>query len=611
MSSTITGVGSGFDIESWVSQLVSAKKTSSLTPLQTKLESLQKTDSTISSIKTKFTTLQSALKAFTTTIYNSSSDMWTNTTITSSNDAYATAISTGSVASANVDLQIEQIATSTIAKSANSLGTISKENIESAKFVNLANGQAKAGTFSMFLDGKEYKIEIAQSDTVQDVIDKINTASDGKIQASVDDSGNFSIKAYKEQVVDGSTTYVEDTSANLMIGSGGDTSNIVTALKLNEKDGSGYKSAYPVSLVNTSAAMVSQESGLGEIKFFDEDGNPAQTGKITINGVDFEINETTTLNNLISRINGNSDANVKASYDSLTNKLVLTSTQTGQSNISLSEEGTNLLTVLGLTEGEGENEKLAEGSQTLGQNAIAYINGNKVISSSNTITGEASGIANLSITIKKPTSDYSNNEKDDKNVTLDISPDYTEVKEALNTFVKAYNDLVTTIRTETSSSGNIGHDSSLNSLLNNIRGVTSAISDNDGAFSMLAEIGISTSKSDAVNLTIDEEKLDKALSEDFESVKMLLSDGYTSKTDNGIFDQMLVDIENALDFENGYFANKSDSIQSQITSMNSRIERATNRITSYEERLYKQFNKMDSIISALNSQLSAFSSYLG
>ena len=92
---------------------------------------------------------------------------------------------------------------------------------------------------------------------------------------------------------------------------------------------------------------------------------------------------------------------------------------------------------------------------------------------------------------------------------------------------------------------------------------------------------------------------------------MLLSDGYTSKTDNGIFDQMLVDIENALDFENGYFANKSDSIQSQITSMNSRIERATNRITSYEERLYKQFNKMDSIISALNSQLSAFSSYLG
>ncbi len=611
MSTTITGVGSGFDIESWVSQLVSAKKTSMLTPLQEKLQTLQKTDSTVSSLKTKFSTLQSALKTFTTTIYNSSSDMWTNTTITSSNDAYATAVSTGSVASANVNLQIEQIATSTTAKSVNSLGTISKENIESAKFVNLANGQAKAGTFSMFLDGKQYEIEIGQDDTVKDVIDKINTVSDGRIQASVDDSGNFSIKAYKEQVIDGATSYIEDTSANLMIGSGGDTSNIVTALKLNEKDGSGYKSSYPVSLVNTSVAMVSEESGLGGVKFFDEDGNPAESGKITINGIDFEINETTTLNNLISRINGNSDVNVKASYDSLTNKLVLTSTQTGQSNISLTEEGTNLLNVLGLTQGQGEDERLADGSQTLGQNAIAYINGNRVVSSSNTITGDASGIANLSITIKKPTSDYSNNEKDDKDVTLEISPDYKEVKEALNTFVDAYNDLVTTIRTETSSSGSIGHDSSLNSLLNNIRGITSAVSDNDGMFSMLAEIGISTSKTDAVNLTIDEEKLDKALSEDFESVKMLLSDGYTSKTDNGLFDQMLVDIENALDFENGYFATKSDSVQSQITSMNSRIERATTRITSYEERLYKQFNQMDATIAALNSQLSTFSTYIG
>ena len=37
MSATITGVGSGFDIDSWVSQLVSAKESSLLTPLETKL----------------------------------------------------------------------------------------------------------------------------------------------------------------------------------------------------------------------------------------------------------------------------------------------------------------------------------------------------------------------------------------------------------------------------------------------------------------------------------------------------------------------------------------------------------------------------------------------
>jgi flagellar capping protein FliD len=50
---------------------------------------------------------------------------------------------------------------------------------------------------------------------------------------------------------------------------------------------------------------------------------------------------------------------------------------------------------------------------------------------------------------------------------------------------------------------------------------------------MLAEIGINTSRTDAVKLSIDSSKLDEALSKNFDSVKNLLSDGYTSKTDNG------------------------------------------------------------------------------
>ena len=41
MSSTITGLGSGFDINSWVEQLVAAKESTMLTPLQTKLTNLQ------------------------------------------------------------------------------------------------------------------------------------------------------------------------------------------------------------------------------------------------------------------------------------------------------------------------------------------------------------------------------------------------------------------------------------------------------------------------------------------------------------------------------------------------------------------------------------------
>lgn len=607
MSATITGLGSGFDIDSWVSQLVAAKTSTTLTPLQSKLQNLQNKSTAVSSLKTKFSNLQSSLQAFTKIIYDSSSDMWTNTKIESSNSAYATATSTGSVATGNVNLKVEQVATATTAKSANSLGTITKDNVQDAQFTNLANGQAKAGTFSMFLNNKEYNIEIKEDDSLKDVMDKIKDVSGGKIQADVDDNGVFSIKAYKE--IDGE--FVVDKDANLVLGSGKDTSNVVSALKLHSKAGTyGHSSLYPTSIVNTSVAMVKSSSGLGNVQFFDENGQAVQSGKITINGVDFAVDTGTTLNGLIAKINGNSDVNVKASYDSLTNKLILTSTQTGQNNISLSEEGTNLLNVLGLTTGTGEDEILAEGSQTLGQNAIVHINGNRVVSTSNTITGESSGISNLSITVKKPTSEYSLNKDDEAEINLDVQQDFTAVKEALTNFVTAYNDVVNTTKNYTKTDGAIGHDTALNSILGSLRGLTSKISDNDGSFSMLSDIGISATRGDINNLSIDEKKLDKVLSENFDSVKNLLSDGYVNKADTGLFDSLLNSVNDVLDTENGYFTNKDTSLQSQISSMNTRIDRANRSLTSYETRLMKQFNAMDSTIAALQAQLTTFQSYI-
>ena len=162
-----------------------------------------------------------------------------------------------------------------------------------------------------------------------------------------------------------------------------------------------------------------------------------------------------------------------------------------------------------------------------------------------------------------------------------------------------------------SSSGAIGHDSTLNSILSSMRSLTSDVSDNDGMYTMLAQIGISASSADTTKLTIDEKKLDEALTKNFDSVKLLLSDGYTSKEDNGLFDKLLKDVSSVLDVENGYFSQKSSSLESQINSMNDRIERANTKIANYEARITKQFNAMDSTISALNSQLSSFMSYFG
>ena len=89
-----------------------------------------------------------------------------------------------------------------------------------------------------------------------------------------------------------------------------------------------------------------------------------------------------------------------------------------------------------------------------------------------------------------------------------------------------------------------------------------------------------------------------------------MSDGYTLKNDNGLFDNILTTVSSVLDSEKGYFVTQNESVQSQIDSMNNRIERANARLSAYEVRIAKQFNKMDSTISALSSQLSTFQAYI-
>lgn len=596
-TSTITGVGSGFDIDSWVSQLVSAKQSSTVKPLETKLNNLNTKNTALSGLQTKFQTLKTSLEAFTKTIYGRSGDMWSNSNVTSSNDSYVTASTNGSVAAGDINLRIEQLATATTAKTVGSIGQITQDTFNTTKFKSIANGQAKTGTFSVFLNDRQYQIDIKDNDTLKDVTDKIKNATkdssgNNTINATVDENGKLTI----------STVNADDT---LTLGSSGDKSNFATVLKLYKNDGSNsYTSEYGISSFNADKTFASGESGIDGLVFEDD-------ASITINGEEFKVKAGMSLNNLISNINGNSDVKVNASYDSLTNKFILTSTETGEHNISLSENGTNLLQKLGLTEADGDGEKLKSGSQTLGQNAIAYINGNKVVSSSNTITGEASGISNLSINIKKQTSEFSGDDKGEKEITLSVEPDYTEIEEALQTFVDAYNDVVTSTKSATASSGSIGNDPSLTNILSSIRGITSMVGSNDGSLSLLSQIGISTSSSDSTKLSIDKTKLEKSLKENFDSVKSLLSDGYESKVDNGLFDRLLEKVNFALDKDNGYFTQKSNVISSQISSMNTRIERANTQLTKYQERITKQFNNMDSTIAALNAQLSKLTSILG
>ena len=169
--------------------------------------------------------------------------------------------------------------------------------------------------------------------------------------------------------------------------------------------------------------------------------------------------------------------------------------------------------------------------------------------------------------------------------------------------------LANTIKKTTTSDGTIGSDATLRSLSSSLKSILSGTGDNEGMYSLLSQIGISTSNNDISNISIDNKKLKEALSENLYSVKQLLSDGYTSQTDNGIFDKMANVLTSVMDNQSGYFNTYTDSINNQISSLNRRIENANSRLSSYQINMTNKFNKMDSVMASLTAQLSTFHSY--
>ena len=580
MSIQFSGLGSGLDYSSWIEQLVAAKQSSTVTPLETKLKELQNQSSALSTLKTTFGELQSALKTFTDVMTGTSNDIWGKTNVTSSADKYVTATSASGLATGDIKVSVEQLATNTVAQ-----GTINPGKLitSDTKYSEVGNNQSKGGTFSFYVDNKRYEIEIDKTnDTLGDIANKINDAAGGKVDAKINDDGTFEISATNGE--------------KISVGAFSDTSNFASIMKLTETTDTGVKSAYVQTSFLTNKPLTSETSGLSEL---------ISEGTISINGVDFEITSSTSLQDLINKINSTEEAKVSAKYDTLTNKLVFTSTETGEFNISLEAEGTNFFDVFGLT----KDGALAEGSQTLGQNAILNVNGNKIVSSSNTVTSETTGINGLTINALKVT-DGSGEDKVSE-VTLNAQSDLTDVKNALKTFVDAYNKVTEQITSATAQDGYLEMDVNLRGIKDQLRNLTNTIVGENGAFGMLSQIGISTGdagldvSNSATTLVFDEEAFDEAWAKDSQSVKNLISGGYTGN-DKGVFDQMLAKVESALDPTSGMFVTKSDSVSRLISLQEDRITKAYENLDSYEAQLTKQFQYMDEMISKLQQQYSSF-----
>lgn len=576
---TFSGLASGMDTSSWINALVSIKQ-KSVTKLQNSKSTVETSSNVLSAIKSKVTTLRSSIEKFTDAKFGSSFDLFSKNKVTTSKDSVVTANVTADAAKQNYDVIVNKLATAT--KATSNLGSSALINGDT-KFADLAGGKAKTGSLSLYVDGEKKEINIEDGDTVDDILNKIVDAGKDNVNATVQDG---------KIVISG------NNGKDVVLGASSDESNFVKVMGLVKNSDTGsYESSSKISSINTSSKIMEAFSGL-------------EAGTFKIGNAEFTIDENTTIKGLISKINSSEDAGVSAYWDAAKSELVFTSKTEGAFNINIEKGTSNFTDLFGFTETKNGVTKLKE--QQLGDYAELTVNGTTVISSSNTVTSEISGIEGLTLTLNSVS-------KADESGTINpstvkVEQDSDALLDAAKSFVTAYNEAIANIDDNTSYGDALYGDSALTSLRTNLRRTATASID-EGTMKLLSDIGISTGKASnttstsTVNtLQIDEDKFKEALAKNPEAVKSLLvGDNKGTSTSGGVMNKLEKIVEDSLEVSTGYFDAKSKSLSSKVKTLENSITSAQTKVDAYKARLEKQFSNMEQIISSIQASYSKLS----
>nr|WP_301539602.1 flagellar filament capping protein FliD [Paenibacillus sp. NEAU-GSW1] len=367
---------------------------------------------------------------------------------------------------------------------------------------------------------------------------------------------------------------------------------------------------------------------LGFALEYEADG-VTETGNILvkINGVQIKTSKEGTLSELAGAINAKaSTSKATALYDSASGKFSISATKTGE---------TDAATYTGLTvETFAAGPSVTNVNNTnIGSDADITVNGLDYKQASNQFT-----VAGFNFTIKS-----------EATAMITARQDTTKIVDTIKSFITEYNSLISSVNSELSEkknydykpltsdekeemteddiknweakarSGLLKSDSSLSTMISQFRLATNdlvkGIIDSSGN---ALSIGITTgSYSEKGKLVLDEDKLQKALSDNPDAVIALFSD-----STNGVFSKMTKSSMTALENMSkkagtsltstdltGSFMETS-LLGDQIRAMKNREKQMLDRLDKAEDQYYKTFSAMETAINKFNSQSSSLSSYL-
>ena len=415
-----------------------------------------------------------------------------------------------------------------------------------------------------------------------------------------------------------------------------DENGIVTAAngkKLSVAADPATQNTFGASTARTTTAQVTTATTLKDLGVED-------SATFTINGTKFTFTSDYTVAKMMSEINASKNAGATMTFSTLTNSFALSSSGYGTAaSIEFSAEngsaGAELLSTLGLT----------SGTLTQGRNLQLEVNGETIETSSNSFTADGT---TMTFTSAAQGAEFSYEVKKDNSSAID----------AIKSFVEDYNKLIEEVYgqldqkpnsdyyaltdddiedmdlsekqqekwEEKAKQGLLYNDSTVSTVMQKMRSVLySTVKTADGQTFSLFSMGITTSDDwgDHGKLELDETKLEAAFDQYADQIADLFAGTTVDEKGNTVKTGIMHKLDDVLTGAVKTTGARKDkgtlvqlagtktgtsatdnSIYDQLKSISTLISSLETRYEKQQDRYWKQFSNLETMMGSLNSQTS-------
>lgn len=345
---------------------------------------------------------------------------------------------------------------------------------------------------------------------------------------------------------------------------------------------------------------------------------------------DVEISEGDTLELIRRRINTSKDntygvsCNVIKTSDGYSFSLVAGETGLDSQNLSISvsntsgSDGKNKLSNLAfdrtneLEKDANNNYVSKSGSNwtySAGQNAIITVDGNTLESKTNEFKDQVAGVEIVAQRVSE--TETINGTEGPKSYQVDITSDNSAASAKIQSFVNAYNSLMSTLNTLTARNtytdgknnydgGDLAGDSQVKALQNNLISLVTRGSADESGLDYYS-CGLEYNKDGT--LSLNTEKFSKALSENLNAVQRLFTDN------DGLIDKISDQVYEYTKF-GGLLSDRETELKSQSDYWTQKENRNNEILEAYEASLRTKYGNLDSLMASYQTSLSYLSNVI-